>query len=100
LAILHEKVKSLVETFKKYNSLNNHESIKRFLDEIPEIFKEVKDEYFQAKDSTSFEDAKYALDGINKAYTAGLAQYNPVGSSQYKTALEQIQKYLSPHHDL
>lgn len=96
---LKGKVNKVSDIFNKYNSPSNHESIRNFLEEISTIFKDVENNYPSLTNSTSIDDAKTALDNINKASLAGLAPYNLFGGSQYKTALEQIQKSLAPHQD-
>ncbi|HFX7051898.1 TPA: hypothetical protein ACIFO7_002508 [Klebsiella pneumoniae] len=91
------KVKNIAETFNRYNSPSNHESIQRFLEEISKIFNDVVSIPTQ---DPSEKEAASVLGNINKAYQAALLPQTNSSKNQYKSALENIQNALSKNPNL
>lgn len=91
------KVKNIVETFNRYNSPSNHESIQRFLEEISKIFNDVVSTPTQ---DPSEKEAATVLGNINKAYRAALLPQTNSSKNEYKSALANIHQALSKNPNL
>ncbi|EMO4509326.1 hypothetical protein N8H07_04245 [Klebsiella michiganensis] len=91
------KVKNIAETFNRYNSPSNHESIQRFLEEISKIFNDVVSTPTQ---DPSEKEAASVLGSINKAYRTALLPQTNSSKNEYKSALENIQQTISKNPNL